>query len=142
MSFSNIGYNIYNEAAEILRNNIPDCTVENVYRLPDETDRKDYLGKYNRAVLFYLDNQEKVDQASDCRDYRYSYIVQVIVLSVREDQRDIISLSEEVKYWLFQNQSGATNWYNLEVDSVDYLLTDEQTNIKASEMVVDFYARG
>lgn len=142
MAYTNIAWDIFTECRTNLLANIPDIVIENRYRFPGEGDDMAFLGKFNRAALFRLDTDDKVDQANDCRDYEYLFQVQIVIIDTAENQQAIMDISEQVKYWLYQNQTGATNWYNCEVSPVVYEAPDLPTNIRKSEFSVRFYDRG
>lgn len=144
MTSTNIGWEIYEQIKSKITENIFDVTVASIYRTPTDADIKPHLGKYGRAVLVKLANDElgqRSGGASTTNRY-YTYQLRAIVKYVDKEQRDIMSLSEEVKYFLQSNTINNPYWQDLEVGNIEYIDLDEDTNMKESNLEVTILRDG
>ena len=143
MAHTNIAWNIFQGLETVLTTNIKDATVKSVYRFPDgEDDSLEVIGKHNRAILLRLESEETVNRASDCEEYEYVFLAQIIRRDTLETQEKIMDLSEEVKYWFYQNTSNDPVWFSLDVSPVIYEAPEQNTNIKRSQLSVTVKRRG
>lgn len=138
MAHTNIGWQIFQQLQSKLQTNIKDVTVASIYRVPTDADIKPHLGKFGRAVLIKLENDELGNRSGGTSTVNrwYTYQIRAIVKYVNKEQQDIMNLSEEVKYYLQSNTVNGTYWQDLEVGNIEYIDLDEDTNMKESNLSV------
>lgn len=144
MAHTNIGWQIFQQLQTKLQTNIKDVTVASIYRTPTDADIKPHLGKFGRAVLVKLANDELGDISAGASTVNrsYSYQLRIVVKYVNKEQQDIMSLSEEVKYYLQQKMTNGAYWQKLEVGNIEYIDLDEDTNMKESNLDVTILRDG
>lgn len=144
MAYSNIAWEIYEQLESKITANIKDVSVSSVYRFPDTENVMNYLGKYSRACLAHLENDEFIDKSggSSTVNRYYVFALKPVVKYVNGSQQDIMDLSEQIKYFLQLNAVNGTYWQDLQVSNIDYPEAEAESNIKESNMNVRIYRDG